>query len=79
MIPFETTATGGVTAHCLEPNDLWIAKAIANRPKDIEFCNTIVERAIVDPVTLGSRLSTMSEIDERIKQVVQERIDRARR
>jgi hypothetical protein len=78
LIPFETPATGGVTAYCLEPNDLWIAKAIANRPKDIEFCATLLERAIVDPSTLGSRLTTMRELDERIEQVVRERIHRAR-
>lgn len=36
---FETPATGGVAALCLEPHDLWIAKAIANRPKDVYFCD----------------------------------------
>ena len=52
LIPFETPATGAVTAYCLEPHDLWISKAIAHRPKDIEFCDALVERGIVDPATL---------------------------
>ena len=64
-------------AHCLEPHDLWIAKAIANRPKDIEFCEALLNRAIVEPATLRSRLSRMRDLDERVQQVVQGRIDRA--
>lgn len=78
LIPFETPSTGGVIARCLEPHDLWIAKAIANRPKDIEFCEALLERAIVEPLRLGSLLSTMRDLDERIEQVVRGRIDRAR-
>jgi len=77
LIPFETPATGGVIAHCLEPHDLWIAKAIANRPKDVEFCEALLTRAIVEPATLRSRLSTMRDLDERIRQIVRGRIDRA--
>jgi hypothetical protein len=66
-----------VTAYCLEPHDLWISKAIANRPKDIEFCDALVERAIVDPATLGSRLSTTKGLDEAVERPVRERIERA--
>jgi hypothetical protein len=78
LIRFETAATGNVTAYCLEPHDLWISKAIANRPKDIEFCDALVERAIVDPATLGSRLSTTKGLDEAVDRSVRERIERAR-
>src|SRR3990167_9385120 len=38
LVPFLTRATSGVTALCLEPHDLWISKAIANRDKDRKFC-----------------------------------------
>lgn len=78
LIPFETPATGGVIAHCLEPHDLWIAKAIAHRAKDIEFCDALLNRAIVEPATLSSRLATMGDLDDRIQQGVRDRIDRAR-
>ncbi len=78
LLPFATTATGGVTARCLELHDLWIAKAIANRPKDIEFCDALLERGLVEPATLGFRLSTMTDLDARIEHVVRGRIERAK-
>ena len=77
LVRFETPATGGVVARCLEPHDLWIAKAIANRPKDIEFCDALLNEGIVDPATLRSRLGTVEKLDERIAHVVRERIARA--
>ena len=77
LVRFETPATGGVVARCLEPHDLWIAKAIANRPKDIEFCDALLNEGIVNPATLRSRLGTVENLDERIAQVVRERIARA--
>lgn len=77
LIPFKTPATCGTTAHCLEPHDLWIAKAIANRAKDIELCDALLQRAIVVPHVLGSRLESVDGIDEAIREVVQRRIDRA--
>jgi hypothetical protein len=78
LIPFDTPATGGVVAYCLEPHDLWIAKAIANRPKDVEFCDALLKRAIVDPATLDSRLKAVEDPDPRIEQIVRQRIDRER-
>jgi hypothetical protein len=78
LIPFETPATGGVIAYCLEPHDLWIAKAIANRSKDVEFCQALLQRAIVGPATLGSRLSSVRDLPEDIEKVVRGRIDRER-
>jgi hypothetical protein len=76
LIPFETQATSGVVAHCLEPHDLWVAKAIANRPKDIEFCDALLRRAIVDAPTLASRLDTVVDLDDRIERLVRARIRR---
>ena len=37
LVRFETPGTNGVVAYCLEPHDLWVSKAIAGRPKDVEF------------------------------------------
>jgi hypothetical protein len=37
LVRFASPATNDVVAWCLEPHDLWISKAIARRPKDIEF------------------------------------------
>jgi len=44
LVPFNTVGTNGVIAHCLEIHDLWISKAIAGRPKDLEFCAALLER-----------------------------------
>ena len=79
LVRFETPATRGVTAHCLEPHDLWIAKAIANRHKDVEFCDALLDEEIVDRTTLTSRLDAVENLDERVALIVRERIDRARR
>lgn len=77
LIPFETPATGGTIAHCLEPHDLWVAKAVAHRAKDVEFCDALIEQKIVDPSVLRARLQDVRGIEESARKAVQERIDRA--
>ena len=76
LVRFETPATGGVIAYCLEPHDLWIAKAIANRPKDIEFCDALLSDHIVDRETLASRMRMVENPGEGIERIVLERIAR---
>jgi hypothetical protein len=77
LVRFETPATRGIVAWCLEPHDLWIAKAIANRSKDIEFCDALLEHEMVGPKTLSARLRAVPKLDERIESVVRKRIERA--
>lgn len=77
LVRFETPATRGIVAWCLEPHDLWIAKAIANRSKDIEFCDALLEMNLVDPKTLSARLRAVPKLDERIRSIVRARIERA--
>ena len=36
LVRFESPATNGVTAWCLETHDLWLSKAVAGRDKDRE-------------------------------------------
>ena len=62
LISYHTAATGGITALCLEPHDLWLSKAVAGRDKDREFCEALVERALVKPAILRSRLGQMPDI-----------------
>lgn len=71
LVRFETPATGGVVAWCLELHDLWIAKAVALRDKDREFCRALLQRNLVVRETLRSRLVTVPELDERIQAVVE--------
>ena len=76
LIRFETPGTRGVVAWCLEPHDLWISKAVANRPKDVEFCAALLEAGIVREVELADRLDLVDEtaIPPPIRELVVERI-----
>ena len=74
LVRFETPATNGVVAWCLEPHDLWISKSVAGREKDIEFCKSLLRLGLVRRDRLEQRLATMSELDERVRMIVQARI-----
>lgn len=75
MVRFETPATNGAVAWCLEVHDLWISKAIANRPKDIEFCLALLTAGTVDRSVLRSRLEAVGELPAELQQVVEQRIE----
>ena len=50
-----------VVGWCLEPHDLWIAKALAGRSKDEEFCSALLRRGLVDRDELEHRLELVAE------------------
>lgn len=64
LIRYETPGTNGVVAWCLEIHDLWISKALALRPKDIEFCSALVASGLVDAENLRRRLDEVDGIDK---------------
>ena len=74
LIRYESPATTGVVAWCLELHDLVISKAIANRPKDIEFCRAIVRLGAVEPGTLIDRLRTVNGLDDAQRESIEHRI-----
>lgn len=76
LVRFETPATSGVVAWCLDPHDLWISKAIAGREKDLGFCRALLKLGVVDGEELSRRLAHVGSIDDRVRTVVQGRIDR---
>ena len=76
LVPFRTPGTNGVTALCLEPHDLWISKAVAGRPKDIEFCRALMERSLVNVKTLEVRLKKVRNLKPEIRTAVSNRIRR---
>lgn len=65
LVPFETPATNGVRALCLELHDLWISKAVAGREKDAEFCAALIENGRVERGILSARIDSLSEVDPR--------------
>lgn len=74
LVRFETRATGGVTAACLEVHDLWISKAIAGRPKDLEFCRALLRLGHVDSTILLERLDDTGDLDDQLRTAVKGRI-----
>lgn len=74
LVRYERPGTAGVVAWCLEVHDLWISKAVAGRPKDLEFCGALVRRRLVEPDVLRARLGRMRDLDDRIRQAVTARI-----
>jgi hypothetical protein len=74
LVPFVTPNTNGVTALCLEVHDLWISKAVASRPKDLEFCEALTARNLVDRRVLAERLASVPDLDPRIRSAVEERM-----
>ena len=74
LVRFKTAGTNGVTALCLDLHDLWISKAIAGRPKDVEFCQALVTHGLVRGRELTMRLSEVEELDERKRAAVARRI-----
>ena len=76
LVRFETPATRGVIAWCLELHDLWVSKAVAGRPKDIEFCQALLDRALVERARLRDRLAQTDALDVRVRAAAQARIER---
>ena len=74
LVRFETPGTSGVTAWCLEPHDLWVSKAVAGRPKDLEFCRALLARALVGAERLRERLAQVETLDPRVRAAAAARI-----
>lgn len=74
LVRFETAGTNGVVALCLEPHDLWISKAIAGRPKDVEFCRALCDSGYVDSRRLSEHLAMVEGLDNQIHTNVEARI-----
>jgi hypothetical protein len=70
LVRFETPGTRGTVAWCLETHDLWISKAVAGRPKDMEFCSALIKRGLVKPDTLRARLARVKGLDDRVRTAV---------
>ncbi len=45
----------------LEPNDLWVAKAVAGREKGKDYCRALAHAGLVDHATCLSRAGALEE------------------
>ena len=75
LVRYESLLTGGVVAWCLDLHDLWLAKAVAGRPKDIEFCRAFVHEGHVDPDLLRERFKSISGLTDPVITAVSSLID----
>jgi len=67
--------TNGVVAWCLDLHDLWLAKAIAGRPKDYEFCRALANNGLVNQGTLTTRLGYVPDLAEAVRSAIAALID----
>ena len=58
-----TPAMNGVTALCMEPHDLCVAKLLAGREKDIAFVRALLAAGLVDRSTILARLDDAEVAD----------------
>lgn len=59
LIPFRTPRTGGVTAWCLAPEDLFAAKLAAWRPKDQLFLAAMLRHKFAKPAVVKKRVAEL--------------------
>lgn len=59
LIPFRTPRTGGVTAWCLDPHDLFAAKLSAWRAKDQQFLRAMLRHKFAKPVVVRRRVAEL--------------------
>ena len=64
LVRYESPATNGVVAWCLEIHDLWLSKAVAMREKDVDFCRALAKRRLVRRDALRDRLAHLAGIPE---------------
>ena len=75
LVRYESPMTNGVVAWCLDLYDLWLAKAIAGRPKDYEFCRALVNSGLVNTDTLATRLGSVLDLADPVHAAVATLID----
>jgi hypothetical protein len=63
LIRYEPPDAGGVVAWCLAPEDLWVSKALAGRPKDLEFCRSLLQTDLVEKDELRRLIASADALD----------------
>jgi hypothetical protein len=80
LIPYRTPRTGGVTAWCLEPHDLFVAKLVAWREKDILYLRAMLRHGFAKPRIVLERIGDIpfpprrkEEFVSRLNELLRER------
>lgn len=77
LVRYESPMTNGVVAWCLELHDLWLAKAVAGRSKDFEFCRSLAASGLVNEDTLKTRLGQVPQLADPVRAAVAALIESA--
>jgi hypothetical protein len=72
--PLKNRNTMGIIGYCLHPADLFIAKSVANREKDSEFLDAMIEHGLVRKSTVLHLLPKISDRDAESLARLRERI-----
>jgi len=64
------TPQGPVTGWCLESHDVWVAKAVAGRAKDFEYCGALANASLVERRVCDERIGHLGAIDRARASVV---------
>ena len=59
LIPYRTPRTGGVTAWCLDPHDLFVAKLVAARDKDMAYLRAMIRHKFAKPGIVAKRIEDL--------------------
>jgi len=66
LVRYESPGTRGAVALCLDPHDLWIAKAIRADARDIAYCHALASSGRLNQTVLGERLEGTAAEPERL-------------
>src|SRR2546421_7879824 len=70
LIPFRTPRTGGVTAWCLEPHDLFVSKLVAWREKDQLFLKAMLRHKFAKPGLVLRRIADLAVPESQRRQLI---------
>lgn len=67
LIRYQSDATEGIAALCLEPHDLAVAKLVAGRPKDYDYCRALISTGLADPIVVLERLAATTDVEASVR------------
>lgn len=62
--PLVSTNTNQVVGHCMHPSDLFLAKSMANRPKDGPFLDAMITHELVVETTILHNLDKIPQLTD---------------
>ena len=77
LVKLESPRMPGVVGWCLEVNDLAVSKLVAGREKDLAFVQAMIQRQLVSPEIIRTRLHCATRLSPQLLALSLARLDRA--